>query len=398
MDYDVSPGRNTTALSWYPASFGLLPRLYWFTRRESDGKLEYRYATSFPENCTAVPLDTCKTNWAPDVASDGNVVPNSVGGDGAPAADWYSDENGAHRLIVVYKDTNSKLRFQTLTVLGWLLQSWTGAGYVGSGAETISGAPAAVAFNGEIYVFALASSGNLLQWKLSPSGVWSAPDVQSWSGGAPISARFGIGITRGYIKNGSSATEHVVAAIPLQSPIGQVELAWKDLTTGQWTRLPDTQWLRGKAITKSQPGIAYVPFDYNESLSIEKISDGRFYLAWSPTDDATTGQPRGVFAAQTEGNDMNAAATDRRLAWRQQSIFVQNTWAYAYSNVSLLYDLAYDRNLRGAFTFTKGGGSPRSLRFFPVADGIIPNILRDQNDYSVILANLACAIGRQPCM
>lgn len=135
-------GRRYSALSYWPKP-NSDPRLYWFTRRESDGKLEYRYATSYPDNCSSPPSVSCRTNWSPAMASAAQDVPSVLAGKDAPAATWYQDASGTKQLILVYKDMDSHLRFQKLRVV-WL-DSWSSPAYVGSGSEVIDGSPAAVA-------------------------------------------------------------------------------------------------------------------------------------------------------------------------------------------------------------------------------------------------------------
>jgi hypothetical protein len=387
---NVSRHRRGTALAWFP--WPSSSRLYWFTRRESDGTIEYRHATTFP------------TSWTPNISGDATLLPSSLGGDGAPAAASMTGLGGDNQLVVFYKDTSSRLRMQRMLVSmtgGWgtiATEGWQLPVYVGSGAEVIQGDPAAVRWNDgiadEIDVYAVVGTGNsarLKEWRILDTTT-SMPIDQLWADGTPIVPAYGIGIATGYVTSSSGATLHRVAAIPLNSPIGQIEVAWKDSTTGLWTRLPTSNWTNGRLVTQAQPGIAYAPYDRTVSLT-----EGRFYIAMNPTVNSGGGREAGRLI-QTQGN--NLTSFSRRFVWNQDTVYYSNEWGFVKGNMTLLYDLTYDSNVRGAYTFDYISGSTnyRELSFSPFADGIFDDILKDQDDYAVIKSNLRCALGKGACL
>lgn len=367
------------------------PRLYWFSRRESDGKLEYRYATTFPENCGTPPSPTCTTNWSPGTDSSAFIVSSGLASNDAPAAAWYQDGAGINKFVLVYKDTANHLRFQTMTAVylwGFYLDGWSSVSYVDS-TEGIRGSPAAVAFDGRIYVYAIGDSDGLLkQWTLSPSGSWSGPATQQWDDGTDIQASFGIGVTNGYLQIAAGHENHLFAAIPEPSPQTYLDLAWKDQATGRWTKLGDGCWLGGitKIPTLAQPGLAYEPFDLNGSAY-----EGRFYLAFNLPMAPSCGP---AYMTQSEGNRIDVS-NYHRLAF--DSVGYYATRYHCTSGpMTLLSDPSHGNNIRGAYT---GDDSTHGHypSFSPVADGIFNMDLKDQNDYSVIIDHLHCSLVMGTC-
>lgn len=385
-------GNRYSALSYmpWPASS---PRLHWFTRRASDGKLEYRVATSFPESCGA-PSSSCTTNWGPSVNLPAMEVPSSLSGDDAPAAAWYQDGSGTNKLVLVYKDAANHLRYQVLTAAfhlggGWV-PSWTSPGYISS-SEVIAGSPAAVTWNGQIYVYAIGSGDGLLKkWTLSPSGAWSGPVDQQWADGSDIQATFGIGVAKGYLQNSGVPEEHVFAAIPNQgASVSLIDLAWLDATTGKWSRLDEDRWPSGtRAPCLAQPGLAYEPFDRDTNMY-----DGRFYLSFGLPGVMSSGQCIAGFIWQSEGNQIDSGASDRRLVFLPETAgYYATKWDCPVGNMTLYYDLDYDKNVRGAYT-----RSVDSPEFSPFADGIFDEELTDYDDYTTIRTSLRCALGLEQC-
>jgi hypothetical protein len=382
----VTIARSGNALAWLNYQ-GTTPRLYWFTRRDSDAKLEYRFATSFPENCGSPPPATCKTPWSPAVGTSATSVPSSVAGKGAPAVAPMRSAANVPYLVLVYKDSQDKLRYQLFN------GTWSAVEYVGLGAEGITGEIAAVEqLDGNVAVYAVTGSGTsarLKLWIFDRYFNWYWGGDQLWADGTPIVPAYGIGLTRGYLQQQSGPVQVIAAAIPMASPLGAVEMAWKAGTALNWTRLDDGRWHYGKAYTHAPPAIAYVPFDRDVS-----VSEGRFYLAWNGS--LANGERQPARMTQTEGNSL-VSTTSRRMRWTQESVFFWNQWHHSKGNMTLLYDLLYDRNLRAANTYDWDGSSPQ-INFFPVADGIFNGDLRDQDDYNVIRSNLRCALNQGSCL
>ncbi len=189
---------------------------------------------------------------------------------------------------------------------------------------------------------------------------------------------YGIGITRGY--QADLTGQQLYAAIPVPSPLGLIEMARLDPTTGRWTKLSSGIWTLRLA-TSARPAIAYEPIDNANP------SDGRFYLAYNPpgTD--------GVYIVQTEGNDGGSSATSKRLKWFNPA-YASTVSQVADGGISLEYDwsLNRDKNVRAAWTY-KGSGL-KSMNFFPLADGYVNINMKDQNDYPVITGHLACSLSR----
>jgi hypothetical protein len=123
------------------------------------------------------------------------------------------------------------------------------------------------------------------------------------------------------------------------------------------------------------------------------LSEGRFYLA-SNTSPSAQGQQRPAQLVQTEGNDWDSTST-QRFVWASRSIHWWNQWFNAKGNMTLHYNPTFDNNLRGVTTENHPNGS--RLHFSPIADGIFNNVIRDQDDYAVIGANLRCSLGLEQC-
>jgi len=99
--------------------------------------------------------------------------------------------------------------------------------------------------------------------------------------------------------------------------------------------------------------------------------------------------------AMTEGNEQVAGVAPRQLRWEPAIAELANRWSYGKANNSLHYDLAYDRNLRAAFTLEYGTAPStyRALTFEPYADGIFDNVIGDQDDYPILRFNLDACFG-----
>ena len=95
-DKGVWGNRSGSALAWLPTIYG--DRLYWFSRNLFNGHIEYRTASSFPENCGTPPSTSCKTNWYPIPLAAGIDIPNGYA-TGAPAVARYTVTGGS-RLVL----------------------------------------------------------------------------------------------------------------------------------------------------------------------------------------------------------------------------------------------------------------------------------------------------------
>lgn len=227
-------------------------------------------------------------------------------------------------------------------------------------------------------------------WKRDRYGTWLPPVDQVWNDGTFIQPAFGIALTQG--KHYASAPipislAETFAAIPVATsdPPGAIELAWT-YDGSSWTRHNASAWETGRAVTIGQPGLAYEPFEPSN------YDQGRFYLAWIPLNGDNA-----VLITQTEGNDSAPLTNGRKFSWRQGPVFLFNKWFRGEGNVSLLFERGIDSNVRGAFTFRGPKKAQPSVlenipQFFPFADGIFNGPMKDQNDFTVIRANLACSL------
>lgn len=371
------PSVRYTALTRIPVSSSET-RIYLFMRREADGLLLYKYATSFPENCGSPPSANCTTNWNTDWPQLDQP------GQGSPAATW-AWVSGAYKLLLVQNAQGSlKYRYGTPTSSG---TTWTASWSLPLPITAAGDPSATVTPSGEAFVYARNTAGEVYEWKLATNGLWSR-NLATWdaaSGGGTITAASGIGVARGYV----GSTERTVAAVPAAGS-GAIDLAWRDDSTGQWTRLAAANWEHDRAVTTGQPGIAYVPFN----PSVKTV--GRFYLAWNPQEPVTM-KPLPVELVESEGNQVSLLATDRRLRFREKSVLYRDVWAIGSGNVSLLYDLNYDDHMRGARVFNNVDAGTYAVVFSPLADGSFDGLLRDQDDYFVITQSLRCSLLGTPC-
>lgn len=296
-----------------------------------------------------------------------------------------------NQLVLIYKDVTDHLRAQTLEagyLWGLYFEYWSPPAYVDSN-EVVTGSPAAVAVDGQIYVYAIGSTDGLLkQWTLSPSGSWSGPATQQWDDGTDIQASFGIGVTNGYLQTAAGHEKHIFAAIPEPSPASYLDLGWKDQATGRWTKLGAGRWLGGitKLPSLTQPGLAYEPFDLNGSAY-----EGRFYLAFNLPVAPSCGP---AYMIQSEGNRIDAS-NYHRLSFNSVGYYATK-YHCTSGPMTLLSDPYYGNNVRGAYT---GDDSTHGHypSFSPAADGIFDLDLTDQDDYDVILNHLHCSLVMGTC-
>ena len=356
-------------------------KLFWLTRRTSDGQIEYRSSSSFPDNCGSPPSADCKTNWSPSVQSDALLIEDSVG-IGTPVISMNQNALLLVDVVPVTQDYGY-LRYRKGIKVFDILTFDTPTQIVEAVDPGTS--PAIVKYNDQQAVFTI-SLGILKERIYQSSGNFFGGNViQRWSDGTPINAKYGIGVTLGWIKNGNSFEQVLMAAIPSAVPDGQIDLAWRPLAFGsRWTKGGSSIWPSGRVWTDDQPGIAYVPFDKENSPE-----SGRFYIGWNKKTFSSGNDPGQLI--QTEGNEL-LPATTQRLAFQKRSIDLCNVWSILTGNVSLLYDMENDENLRIAYTFDNPASTPISI-FLPIGDGIFNGELRDQNDLDVVLENLATSLS-----
>jgi len=368
--------RAGTAMAWLPTSYG--DRLYWFTRRPSDGYIEYRYATSF----CSVPDEDCTTTWVPALTA--NAYGLSASATSVPAvARFWDASNLVYKLALVYRGSNGTLSYRNYApTTGW--SSTVSL----PGSVVIQGDPAIVTYGSQSYVYAIGSTNNTLyKWTLLTNGTWTGPTAQTWAAGGTVSANYGIATTVGYYRFGFGYYNRIFAAIPLNSPTGKLQFAWSSDGSNTWTTLPDTDWPSSIVpTTTAQPGLAYAPMNPDSSPGI-----GRFYVAWTPPDNGT--KEVSMQMAMTEGNKSGAITED--LRWLSPQADLEGDWSYGRANISLNYDLSYDRNMRAAFTTEKEVAAVAHyvLTFEPYGDGLYYDTLGDQDDYPVILSNLDACLG-----
>jgi len=124
---------------------------------------------------------------------------------------------------------------------------------------------------------------------------------------------------------------------------------------------------------------------------------GRFYVAWLPPGDKQSDKKPYKIAA-TEGNDIRAFVTSKRLIVSKIRPDIYNVWQHGDGSVSLLYDLRFDAHLRAAWTYDSG--TFRDASFSKLADQILYGVIKDQDDFAVMMANLRCSIKGptvEPC-
>lgn len=364
-------GSRHLVAGWVKA--GAASRIYQISRRASDGVLQSRYALgSALATCKQNPVAGCAA-WTPAVGSPPTVVPGSLGGTLAPAVARIP--GATERLLVVYPDAQKKLRQQFLSITN-NVETWTAPGFVGGGAEVVDSDPAVVFHGGVAQV--LASTGGVLKrWTYTPAtGAWTGPTTQQWSDNTSVVVQQGVGVTPGYQRN--IAGEQLFAVMQVATPApAHLVLARYDGATQRWVALPQSIWggSVGAFKTVTRPGLAYVPF--NPAV----VNDGRFFIGVQPAAGAS------AQIAMTDGNDMTAGVTKRRLRWSAFPIHVFNEWQVPIGGVSLLFDRADDQSLRASWT-----AFDSAEVFAPLADGLFNTQLKDHDDYARMKQNLACAL------
>ena len=370
----IQPAR-AAAMAWLPGEMWPA-RLYLFTRRPSDDKIEFRSATTF--DCAGIPWNQGCGDWSPAAGAAATLIPNVQPGTYAPAAAAFT-VNGTPKMMLVYAGADQALRFQ----VGTLQNTDTGAMTFSTVAVLNSLAIGAdpeirdVGPGGALRVFARdPSSQRLRSWDYNAaSGTWSAGKWELWSDGTEIVIANGVGITKGFFK--SMAGIQAVGAFPAVIAGGnQIETARLDPATDRWIKLGG--WSGPQIPTGTKLSLAYVPY------TTSSYALGRYVMTFT-WQSGTAAQ-----IIMTEGNDLGSAS-NQRYRWGPTNFFL-NTWANTNAGVPLLYDLMYDTGLRSVWINTLNGGN-----FFPFGDGIDNLQLKDSDDLFYVHAGLACSLGKAPC-
>lgn len=375
---------NGADLAWLPVS---PPRYYYFSRRPSDGKIEYRFATTFA--CGTKPWQDGCANWSPALNAGSTLISSSQGGSGAPSV--FAFNNNGPKLMLVYKGTDNKLRFQigtpnaSGTGLTWNAPALLSSMVVSSDPELVDTGPGNVL---RVYARDSQTSG-LRSWDYTAaSNSWSGRWEQ-WNDNSRITVAEGVGITKGYLKGMSALQTMGAFPVPLTGGGNQIETARYDTTAGRWVRLGG--WPGGRISSETKVSMAYAPYKKTASTTA-----GRYFITFTPK----SGEAGRI--TMTEGNDLSATASNRRYRWLDP-VFIVNTWGNTKTSIPLLYDLKYDSNLRSAFSFwyqdvVNNVKVDRFVsNFFPFADGISDLQLRDNDDLSYLRKTMACSIGKGTC-
>jgi hypothetical protein len=375
------------ALVWVGGSQG---RLYMIGRNPVTGKPNYTSSANVQgAGCAWNPQ-----RWTPCATfAPFQDVFNAQTSIFAPAA--VELPNG--QILLVYPAGGANLWWQTGTAdLNTGDIAWDTPHVVPS--SVVAGPPALIREGNQIALYAALPSGPFARWgfKISNS-TWSQPTVQvDEASQVPINLVFwdpdagninpGIGVTAGYLADSTNSS--VFAIVPSAS--WGLSL-WQRVTANNWQFLLRLDDAGGQSyVASGQPAIAYT----DSGLEWSNQADGRFYFAFPHA------RFRGISViAFTEGNDANAAATDRRLRiehplWQGPStggepVFAINEWNKAQGRISLV-KADWDLNLRMAYS--RGLESDPITMFMPLADGAVHHDLGDHDDYYDLQNALACTL------
>jgi hypothetical protein len=347
-------------------------RFYLFSRRTSDGLLQYRYTTSFA-SCTG------GEGWGDCVSWVGpTVIANSLGGSTAAPAVHRVVSGGVEKLMVVYSGASGNLYYQ----LGTSADVWTAPTYIDTTTWATNAEPELVpsGAGGNLRIY-YEKFGVLYRREYDAvSNTWGAAVWEKTTTNASIAMSFGISITSGY-EDGllGPAGPYWYAALANPYNANRIELWRYNSTTDNWSQHAYV-WSTTQVATTAAPSLAYVPFSSANSTL------GQFYLLYKDTGDGM------MRMMKTEGNS-TASIFTRRLQWRQQSIPAYNEWSYTDGSGDLLYEMGVDTNLRSTWKLTG-----RQIWFHPVMDGIPSLLLKDQNDYYFMTEMLDCSLGAGGCI
>jgi hypothetical protein len=353
-------------LAWLPDAAA--PQLYLVGRDRDAGTLVTRFATRF-DRCNPQSTESC-VDWSPALGQGATPVPGSEPGTGGTAVLGFTPATGPARLAVAYARADGVPVLQEMVAGEWTMP-------VAIGGEATGGDPAlAMSADLQRLVFLAPVGGRLVRRERARTidGVWSAATEETWADGTPIETCAGVGLTRGFLRSLPGGGARLFLALAKAPDCGLVT-AYYDETNAAW--VPAGSFLNAvyPPFTNARPALAFVPY------ANDAPEDGRFYLSWRP-------YPTGAaMISLSEGNDVDAAATSRRLIFRRGT-YLRNVWALLEGSVALEYDPRFDTNLRAAWVYAQN----RVAQVNPFADGILDVKMRDQDDYHFILANLACSL------
>jgi hypothetical protein len=350
--------------------------LYWFTTYGS-GQMEYRTATLPGSTCGS--SGNCNLSWTPNAQSNGTSLPAI-----SLADDVITAVNTGSNIMLLYGTCllgSCSLKYYPLGASSATAVP-NSSGFAGPGATT---------YSGKVYLYAYdTATNNVWTWTYTVSTQqWSSRTQVLWSNGAAVKVTKGAGVTSGkrtykYL-NQWPVADVLYGAFPDQNGVIHVGYA-NPASPATWYEIQVQSPASDLAKTVSQPAIAYVPFQPSSP------NYGRLYVGWNPGTLFVNANNNdcGMRQMVSEGNVDPAWTTTSRLGFYQRSIHIHNKWDCSSSNISYLYDLASDYNLREAHLIDYGATG--RLSFAPAADGIVNESYRDQDDYSIIRADLKCAV------
>jgi hypothetical protein len=371
-DFSITD-RQTPAFARSSAS----NRLYLFSTRDPDFKIQYRYTSSFAACSGGDASSPCVTWTGPTVISNSKAGSATTGG----PASYRVTVSGKEKMMVVYPDTSGAVWYQ----LGDSAGNWSTPKTTVTTASSfkVALAPAGAAAGGKLRLYYKnMSTGALNSTDYDPTtDKWSSAAVEYDDSNNTIRVNFGLSVVRGVEPSNSGA--YYMAMVNASNTID----LWRyNSSTSRWTKLPNI-WVTTQPATVGAPSLAYVPFSSSTSRN------GQFYLSYPEK-----GGYKSSRIMKTEGNDTSTGATSRRLQFREAPMYFFNYWGTANGSPAIFYEMGFDTNLRGAFPTINTTTGSCQISFFPVADGIPDITLKDQDDYYYMKNTLSCSMGQGGCI
>ncbi len=360
---------------------GTQNRLYMFTRTGSASLLR-RYSTNNVNAACSAPGNpwVACAMWTASAAVPGTPAPFGTTFQAPAVAKFVA--GSTNKLMVVYVDNTSHLRFLTLSLSAFGNEIWTAPVYVDT-TTIVSEAPAAVwdSAAGRVDLYAI-SSGALKRWSYNvASESWDVlAAAQTWSTGGNVAPTAGLGLTWGYQKG--STSQHLYALVPYGESAVMDHVRRSPSVANQWEKVAATN-----ARTDTRPGFVYRPYQNGTA----GVQNGRFMYLIRDLDYASGDPPNVVYAPVvgiTEGNDPNCSASNQGMCAWNKNWFSYEGDRDRKSAEALFYEPGLDSNVRGARS-TDGN----SVQFGPLADGFVNFGFRDYYDYAALKANIGCGIG-----
>ena len=367
-------GTGQSSMAWVPSSSSSTgARFYLILRNLESGEVGYRSATRFDDCDMSNQSESC-SDWDRGVSESARELPDAPRGSGSTAAIGWRDGSNGH-LTVVYPDEDGQLHEQTMTLQPDGQEVWSAT--VAIPGAMVDGAPSLVLLPDETTIALLApKDGVLARWErqAAPGTSFASRGDETWDDGEPITTCFGVGVTRGYQRDGV-ASPGVYAAIPAGA-FCSLEFARLG-PDGRWQRFTGEIWDSEPPMVGERPALAYVP-------SGGDITTGRFYLAWHPYPSGA-GQIA-LTAGNATGDGAGGIPENDQLRFLG-AIYLTNVWGVVSDVISLHHDHRFDDNLRAAWSYIA-----REVRFHPFADGIVDVEMGGVDEYEIIDANLACSL------